>query len=118
LRLIITIPKSFQSHFIHISKAAESALITSSLIKNALHAAKTSLFIPAKLRIFLHTSTRLTIFKLQLQQDKLSGNVCWLLVISHTLKNDEVPPWYALLGGVAGTVGAKVRLILGISKLF
>ena len=53
-----------------------------------------------------------------LQHGKLSGDVCWLLVISHTLLNDEVPPWYALLGGVAGTVGAKVRLLFGIAKLF
>ena len=53
-----------------------------------------------------------------LQHGKLSGNVCWLFVISHTLLNDEVPPWYALLGGVAGTVGAKVRLLFGTTKLF
>ena len=53
-----------------------------------------------------------------LQHGKLSGNVCWLFVISHTLLNDEVPPWYALLGGVAGTVDAKVRLLFGRVKLF
>ena len=31
-----------------------------------------------------------------LQHGKLSSDVCWLLIISHTLINDEVPPWYAL----------------------
>jgi hypothetical protein len=41
-----------------------------------------------------------------------------LLVISHTFINDEVPPWYALLGGVAGTVAAKVRLLIETVKLF
>ena len=40
---------------------------------------------------------------------KLSGDVCWSFVISHTHINDEAPPWYALLGGVAGTVGVIGR---------
>ena len=47
-----------------------------------------------------------------------SGDVCWLLIISHTLINDEVPPWYALSRGVAGTVGAKVVLLSGTAKCF
>ena len=53
-----------------------------------------------------------------LQHGKLSGDVCWLLIISHTLINDEVPPWYALSRGVAGTVGAKVVLLSGTAKCF
>ena len=53
-----------------------------------------------------------------LQHGKLGGDVCWLLVISHTLINDEVPPWYALLGGVAGTIDAKVLLLFETAKHF
>ena len=41
-----------------------------------------------------------------------------MLVIYHTHINDEVPPWYALLGGVVGTVGTKVQLLFGTTKLF
>ena len=52
------------------------------------------------------------------QHGKLCGDVCWSFVINHTHINDEVPPWYALLGGVAGTVGAKVRLLFGMTKHF
>jgi hypothetical protein len=34
-----------------------------------------------------------------------------------SLQKDEIPPWCALLGGVAGTVGAKVLLLFEMAKL-
>ena len=42
----------------------------------------------------------------------------FLFVILYTLINNEVPSWYALLGGVAGSVGAKVRLFSETTILF
>ena len=52
------------------------------------------------------------------QHGKLYSDACWSFVINHTHINNEVPPWYALLGGVAGTIDAKILLLDGTAKFF
>jgi len=52
------------------------------------------------------------------QHGKLCGDVRWSFIINHIHINDEVPPWYALLGGVAGTIGAKIVLFFETAKYF
>ena len=38
--------------------------------------------------------------------------------VSVDFQNNEIPPWYALSGGVAGTVAAMIDIFLDTSKLF